>query len=201
MKNSSNFSIKNSLTVSLFASALFFLASCEKEVIPAPSGINVNGNTEKATASNGASQAEQVQFAAASDAASQSVHKSFDMIVIDHHAARSYGPDYSVTVRGDGYVTFEGRRNVSVLGKKVWKLDEEKFSAIKRIFEASDFAHIEDNLSLIAGVPIVYTSYAASAYSRQVTLFDYNKTDPAKLIFLRLKAEDILDIYEYVSYM
>ncbi|MEO5570660.1 MAG: DUF6438 domain-containing protein [Bacteroidia bacterium] len=197
MKNSSNFNIKNGLTVSLLASALFFFASCEKDVIPAPSGINVSGNTEKATASNSASQAEHFQ----SDAASQSVHKSFDMIVINHIAARTSAPDYIVTVRGDGYVTFEGRRNVSLIGKKVWKLEAPRFTELQNLFIESEFTEIDDTLSLYVNVPIIYTSFTASASSRPVTLFDYNQGYPQALINIRIIAEGILDISQYVAQM
>ncbi|MEO5572044.1 MAG: DUF6438 domain-containing protein [Bacteroidia bacterium] len=184
-----NNSIKNSLTVSLISSVLF-LASCSKEELSLP----------VANASQSAGEARTALAQATEATASSDLQKATStiMIRIEHQAARSEAPDYAVTIKFDGTIKFEGRRNVAYIGNREWKLELSKFIAIKNLFAYTNFTSIEDNLPLLADVPMIYTTYCASPADFAKTLFDYDHDYPEGLISLREKAEILLDLNMYI---
>ncbi|MEO5569974.1 MAG: DUF6438 domain-containing protein [Bacteroidia bacterium] len=190
MKTLKHFNLKNILSASAIASVLFF-ASCEKEIIQAPSGINAKGDIQKVSAS--------VQDQQASSLVSNKAPVVIDMIKIDHQAALTHTPDYSVTVKSNGLVIYEGRKYVAVTGQKKWILDSEKFAFLKSLY--SDFDKIQDNLSLMADVPMVYTTWSASADTRTIILFDYDLGEPEQLINLRKRTELLLDIDRFIGHL
>lgn len=197
MKTLKNLRIQNSIAVTVIVS-LLFLTSCKKEDL-------VTTTSGNATATDGVKQAPQAksnqihppaEFRAELPKAGQSTV----MIKIDHIAARTHAPDYSVSIKFDGTIIFEGRRNVAYVGTKEWQLASDKFMNVKQLFDHSGFNSIEDNLSELADVPMVYTTWCASPAQRATTLFDYNDGYPEGLISLRQKAESILDLWEYINY-
>lgn len=184
MKTIKEFSVLATI-YSLLIASILFSSGCKKEdLLPSPDAVAYS--SEK--------QASESLVSRTSSASDFAVRKSDIMIKIDHNAARSLMPDYCVSVKFDGNIIFEGRRNVSYIGKKEWKLDMNKLYAVKKLFEQSGFNMIEDNLSLLADVPMVSTTWCATPSNIPKTLVDYNGDYPEGLISLRQKAEYILDL-------
>lgn len=196
MKTIKNFNLKNSLSISFAAFALL-LASCKKDDLATTSA---NESTKSASAKYAMpGQAKQSTLKNITRDHDPKIKEVFSMITIDHIAARTHAPDYCVTVKSDATVIFEGRRNVALVGTKEWKLNAEQFHALKDMFEHSGFNSIEDNLSLLADVPMVSTTWSNSLADFSRTLIDYNQGYPEALISLRNKAEDMLDLSKYVN--
>ena len=196
MKTLKNIRIQNSIAATVIVS-LLFLSSCQKEDLV----TTTSGNVTTSDNAKHDPQGKRHQVHPAADARFELPEaQSTIMIKIDHIAGRTHAPDYSVSIKFDGTIIFEGRRNVAYLDTKEWRLASDKFMNVKQLFENSGFNSIENHLSELADVPMVYTTWSASAAQRSKTLFDYNDGYPEGLISLRQKAESILDLGQYIGY-
>jgi len=189
MKTSNNLSDSNSIYLTAFMMAFFFIfTSCQKENIV----VSSSGNIKTIS----------LQKHAASGKKDQSQDLFFQLLKIDHSGAGTYLPDYSVTVRSDGHVTFIGRKYVGYIGKKEFDLTDEKYFELTSLLNERGFYHITDNLQLNddVNIPVNATTYRASLSANELTLIDFNKGYPADLIQLRMQAEWILDLSYYIYY-
>ena len=177
MKTSKKFNLVNKISAFLFICAsAFFMTSCQEEDLPMP-----------VRSSDGIAAGRQI--APRSDA--------FEMIKIDHIAARTSMADYSVSVKSDGIVTFEGRRNVAVIRKETFKISEARLAELSKMFTDAKFNSINDKLTIVPDLPYHLTTYCASAELRSKTILD-NSQEPLNLIDLRIRVEKVLDISKYV---
>ena len=171
--------------LSLAFVSVFFLASCSKDELPQPSA----GNTAVANV-------EMKQIA-------PPIVYAFTVIAIDHQAGRNRLPDYRVTVKSDGTVLFEGRRNVVVRGKVSFTIGAGRLSELIAVFKNGGFMKMKDQLDLNPELPRVATSFSAvdvdgANSAKMKTLVDNNKL-PAALVRMREKAELILHTERFVT--
>ncbi len=87
----------------------------------------------------------------------------FASIKIDHYAAATSLPDYSITVYSNGIATYEGRKNVNIKGSRQFEVS---LAALIRINNLSiQFASISQPMSATASQvdaqPMVVTTYRA----------------------------------------
>ena len=176
-----------------FIVLVLFVSSCKKDDLTSTN----SGNSSSSDVARQALQNNDQQ--AAYGTSFQQVAEQTVMMRINHIAARSQFPDYSITIKFDGTIIFEGRRNVAFIGTKEWKLAGDKFMNVKQLFDHSGFNSIEDRLSLLADAPMVATTWCASSVQLPRTLIDYYQGYPEGLISLREKAENILNLVEFVS--
>ncbi|MFI5220067.1 MAG: DUF6438 domain-containing protein [Bacteroidia bacterium] len=121
----------------------------------------------------------------------------FTLIEIDHQALRSHLPDYKVTVQSNGMIIFEGRRNVTVMGKRYFEVPKSTLIILEEIFKEDGFYAIQSHLVLHPDAPYVLTSFRMYRDARLKTLADDN-SNPESLIRIRSAVEEVLEIQRYV---
>ena len=121
---------------------------------------------------------------------------AFSLIKIDHLSARSFMPDYCVTVSADGIASFEGRRNVGVLKTVKFKLTKDQLSAINELCLQTNFFKIEDLDLNIPDMPIVTTTFSNS---EQKAMNSDSGGVPAELVSFRTQIEKLLNISKFVN--
>ena len=121
----------------------------------------------------------------------------FALLLINHSAARTNLPDYSVTVMSDGAIIFNGRRNTRFIGTHKYSASSSLIDALTRIYVKNRFSEIEE-LPFIFDLPSNSTSFRMDANSEIITRLDYNNPASNKLINLRIKTEELLKISHLV---
>jgi hypothetical protein len=186
--------IKNNLVVfSLTIYSLFFFASCQKENVITPSKESIAMSERQIEPAGN----DIIQCHAADVALSQSVAtKSYLILKIDHRAAMSFTPDYSVSLFSDGRVVYDGRRNVFFIGNKELKTSSDNIQVIKNLFTRSGFFAMTEDIPNMIDLPLVYTTYSEQgpAGDAQKMLRDVDSGYPLPLYSLRVKAESMLNI-------
>ena len=165
-----NFSITSFILV-----FLLFFSACQKDEL---------------ASTNNAVQANNENLSRQKQSADQS---PFNLITIDHSAAQTHLPDYSVTISSDGTILFNGRRNTAVAGKVQFKAPQKIMTQLRVLFTEANLADME-NLPSIPDLPSIATSFKAATNAETVTRIDYNNSNPRELIQLRTKTETLLKI-------
>jgi hypothetical protein len=122
----------------------------------------------------------------------------FNVIKIDHYGARSRLPDYSVTVRSDGLVIYEGRNHVRVRDRVTFYMSGITLPVLNEIFVEGRFYNITSDVVISADRPYVLTTYQPSVARRPKSIADNYKDYPAQLIQIRSEVENLLGIGRFV---
>ena len=105
-------------------------------------------------------------------------------------------PDYSVVLRDDGTVTYDGRQYVRVPGRHSWKIDPAKVRALAREMEAAGFFELKDTYtSMMTDHPTTYTTLQIGSRFKKIR--DYVSGPPA-LKDLEAKIEEVSGVKKYV---
>ncbi len=71
-------------------------------------------------------------------------------MVLTRTSCYGFCPGYSVTITGDGTVTFEGRHRTKVKGKASAKIDRAKLVELVQEFKKADFFNLADKYSWLS---------------------------------------------------
>jgi hypothetical protein len=105
-------------------------------------------------------------------------------------------PDYEVTLRGDGTVTYEGRANVRLAGERTWKIDPAAVRALAREMQDAGYFELKDEYSaLVTDLPTTYTSLTIGSRTKKIK--DYYQA-PEKLRDLENRIDLVSDAKRYV---
>jgi len=121
-----------------------------------------------------------------------------DPIVITIKRTPCFGtcPDYDVTMRGDGTVTYEGRSNVRIAGERTWKVDPAAVRALAREMQEAGYFELQGEYSAhVTDLPTTYTSLTIGTRSK--TVKNYFKA-PEKLRDLENRIDLVSDAKRYV---
>ncbi|MEO5572219.1 MAG: DUF6438 domain-containing protein [Bacteroidia bacterium] len=121
---------------------------------------------------------------------------AYTMLIIEHNALTSSFPDYDVYLLSDGSVIYRGWSNVAVKGRRDFNVDAATVSYIKSLFESANFFSISP-IPHQDGDPVIYTTFSNRIQTKQ--LFDYDMGMPQLLIQIRKRAEEKLNISQYVQ--
>jgi len=124
--------------------------------------------------------------------------KAEDPIVITIKRTPCFGtcPDYDVTMRGDGTVTYEGRSNVRIAGEHTWKVDPAAVRGLAREMQEAGYFELQDEYSAhVTDLPTTYTSLTIGARTKKVK--NYFKA-PEKLRDLEDRIDLVSDAKRYV---
>jgi membrane dipeptidase len=106
-------------------------------------------------------------------------------------------PDYTVTLRDDGTVTYSGRQYVRVSGQHSWKIDPAAVRALAREMEEAGFFELENEYTdLRTDNPTTYTSLTIGTRSKKIK--DY-VSGPPKLKDIEKRIEDVSGVRKYVA--
>ena len=106
-------------------------------------------------------------------------------------------PEYTVTLRGDGTVTYSGRQYVRTPGDHTWKIEAAAVRALAREMEAAGFFELRDEYSsLITDNPTTYTSLKIGSRAKKIK--DY-VAGPPKLKDIEAKIDQVSGVLKYVT--
>jgi membrane dipeptidase len=106
-------------------------------------------------------------------------------------------PEYTVTLRDDGTVTYSGRQFVRTPGDHTWKIDPSAVRALAREMEAAGFFEMENAYTArITDNPTTYTSLRIGARSKKIQ--DY-VAGPPRLKDIEAKIDEVSGVKKYVA--
>jgi len=128
--------------------------------------------------------------------AKESPAMAFTSIKIDHIAAMSLLPDYSIIINSNGTAIYEGRRNVRVKGIVELRITDKELWYINSVCMRTSFFQLKGGESNVPDMPSVETTYII--WKRQFTLSDYNG-QPEELASFRSKIESALNLSKLIN--
>ena len=106
-------------------------------------------------------------------------------------------PDYKVTIRGDGTVTYEGRHFVRVTGTRTWMIDQAAVAALASEMQQAGYFDLQDEyVATITDAPTAWTSLTVGGRTKRIK--DY-VAGPPKLKEIEAKIDQVSGVKEYVS--
>jgi hypothetical protein len=106
-------------------------------------------------------------------------------------------PVYTVTMRGDGSVSYEGLAHVRVTGKHAWSIDPIAVLTLARDIEKAGFFEMKDDYTaLISDLPTTTVTVASGARSK--TIKEYYGA-PAALKEIEARIDSVSGVRGYVS--
>ena len=106
-------------------------------------------------------------------------------------------PEYTVTLRDDGTVTYSGRQFVRVPGEHTWKIDPAAVRALAREMEAAGFFDLQDTYTArITDNPTTYTTLTIGSRSKKVQ--DY-VSGPPRLKDIEKKIDEVSGVRKYIA--
>ena len=123
----------------------------------------------------------------------------YNVIKIDHQSGKSRLPDYTVTVRSDGWVIYDGHLYVRVLDRIAFRMTDITFPVLHEIFDQYSFYYIFPDFKPYADAPMVYTTYQPYQLERPRMIYDDYHDNPAKLVMIRTTVENLLGIGRFVT--
>lgn len=115
-------------------------------------------------------------------------------------------PDYTIEIRGDGSLIYEGRDNVKTVGRVDESISEGKFMALLSEFKTSDFFSFKDNYVITDTVGKPYTIVSISLpnenneiITKSITHYHGDQNVPEHLKNLEKKIEDVVGSEKWVG--
>jgi membrane dipeptidase len=106
-------------------------------------------------------------------------------------------PAYSVTLRDDGSVAFEGQQYTKVAGKQAWKIDPAAVKALAKEMQDAGFFEMENEYrAMVTDHPTVFTSLTVGSRTKRIR--DY-VAGPARLKEIEQKIDEVAGTKKYVS--
>ena len=189
------------INIAITIASLFLITSCGKEELKAPAGNPDRGDItmkQRGPVYVSYGSTENKNPHAALDRI-EPPNYGFSVIKIEH-LWQKYAPDYSVTIRFDGYVTFEGRRNCAYNHTITFWAPRENVNELQNLYLNTNFYTIADTLKAYTKTSMHATTCTPLGSEVNKTLIDFNKGYPYALISFRKKAESLMGITQYVGY-
>jgi hypothetical protein len=106
-------------------------------------------------------------------------------------------PEYTVTLRDDGTVTYSGRQYVRVSGQHSWTIDPGVVRALAREMVAAGFFELENEYTdRRTDNPTTYTTLTIGTRTKKVK--DY-VSGPPKLKDIEKKIDDVSGVMKYIA--
>lgn len=175
--------MKIAMALIILASSLLFMASCKKEESGQPSSSGTSGQNER-----------RMNYAQASQ------RLVFRTIIIDHRAANTDYPEYTLKVNNNGSALYTGIKNVKTIGTVKLEMSARTINLINdfaiKFIESTKYLKMEStiNESKTMAIPMVLTTFANNNGAPSVTLRDNNSGQPVWLATFRNEVEKALDI-------
>jgi hypothetical protein len=105
-------------------------------------------------------------------------------------------PEYRVTMKADGTVTYDGRQYVRVTGERTWKIDPAAVRALAREMEAAGYFDLQDEYtSRMTDHPTTRTSLTIGTRSKKIS--DYI-SGPQTLKDIEKRIDDVSGAKKFV---
>jgi membrane dipeptidase len=118
-------------------------------------------------------------------------------ITIERTACFGVCPDYKVSIKGDGTVTYEGHQFVRVTGTRTWKIDPAAVAALASEMQQAGYFDLQDEyVARVTDNPTTWTSLTMSGRTKRIK--DY-VAGPPKLKEIESKIDQVSGVKQYVS--
>ena len=136
-------------------------------------------------------------FAAAAAPAASAPAQGPIAITLERTACFGFCPVYSVTLRDDGTVTYNGKEHVKVSGAQTWKIDPAAVRALAQEMQNEGFFELQDEYrSLVTDHPTVFTTLSIGGRTKKVLNY---VAGPQKLKDFEAKIDQVAGTRKYVK--
>lgn len=110
-------------------------------------------------------------------------------------------PAYSLTIKGDGSVIYEGKDNVRITGIQEATVESMIISRLLEEFEDADYYSLKDSYTGFgkSDMPTVYTSISLGDHTKSVRHYLGDNSAPAKLTSLENKIDEIVNSAQWIK--
>jgi hypothetical protein len=123
------------------------------------------------------------------------------VITLERTACFGTCPVYSLTIRGDGTVAYEGKDFVEVKGPAETTISQDQIEKLIVEFEKADFFSLKDSYAerTITDAPTVITSITVDGKSKTVEHYHGDLSAPEKLTALEDRIDDIVNSDQWIK--
>ena len=110
-------------------------------------------------------------------------------------------PDYTLTIHGDGTVTYEGRQFVRTQGTRTITISEEKIRQLLSEFQRVDYFSLDDSYEefMATDMPSAITSLKANGKTKTVRHYHGDFSAPEKLTELEDRIDEIVNSDQWLE--
>ena len=110
-------------------------------------------------------------------------------------------PDYTLTIQGDGTVTYEGRQFVRIEGTRTATISEAKISQLLSEFEKVDYFSLNNSYEKLEAtdMPSAITSLTINGKTKTVRHYHGDFSAPEKLTELENKIDEIVNSDQWIK--
>jgi hypothetical protein len=118
-------------------------------------------------------------------------------ITLQRTACFGFCPVYSVTIRDDGTVTYEGREHTKVQGAQTWKIDPAAVRALAKEMQDAGYFDLENEYrALVTDHPTTYTSLTIGSRTKKVKNY---VAGPPRLKEMEERIDQVAGTLKYVK--
>ena len=110
-------------------------------------------------------------------------------------------PDYTLTIKGDGSVTYEGRQFVKIEGIRTTTISEEKIRQLLSEFQRIDYFSLNDSYEEFGAtdMPSAITSLTINGKTKTVRHYHGDFTAPEQLTELEDRIDEIVNSDQWIK--
>lgn len=123
------------------------------------------------------------------------------IITLDRTVCFGTCPDYTLTIQGDGTVTYEGRMFVRIEGIRTTTISEEKIRQLISEFQRVDYFSFDDSYEDFGAtdMPSAITSLTINGITKTVRHYHGDFSAPEQLTEVENKIDEIVNSEQWVN--
>ena len=158
--------------------------------------LRVMREAEKASARLQAQRGPSTAVMAASSSSAQQEQGPIT-ITLQRTACFGFCPVYSVTIRDDGTVAYEGREHTKVTGAQTWKIDRTAVRALAKEMQDAGYFDLQDEYrAMVTDHPTTYTSLTVGSRTKKVKNY---VAGPPRLKEMEERIDQVAGTLKYVK--
>ena len=122
------------------------------------------------------------------------------LITLERTACFGTCPVYSVTIKGDGAVVYDGKDFVEVKGKAETTITQDQIDELISEFEKIDYFSLKDSYTerTITDSPTVLTSISINGKTKAIEHYHGDFSAPEKLKYLEDRIDEIINSDQWI---
>ena len=123
------------------------------------------------------------------------------VITLERTACFGTCPVYSLTIRGDGTVAYEGKEFVDVKGEAETTISQDQVDQLVSEFEKVDYFSLNDSYieRTVTDLPTVITSISIEGKTKEIEHYRGDFSAPEKLTKLEDKIDEIVNSDQWIK--
>ena len=159
--------------------------------------LRVMREAEKASTRLQAQRGPSTAVMSAASSAAQQNEQGPITITLQRTACFGFCPVYSVTIRDDGTVAYEGHEHTKVQGAQTWKIDPSKVRALAKEMQDAGYFDLENEYrAMVTDHPTTYTSLTIGSRTKKVKNY---VAGPPRLKEMEERIDQVAGTLKYVK--